>query len=85
MFKRVRIINRVVQTKETKDSIVTHITERIVETDIGGVLPVVVSGSRGSNQSSFQVECNICTQLFDYDESGNRCCPACGSRDVSLV
>lgn len=83
-----RIINRVVLTKETKDSVVTRVTERIVETDQNNVMlvsGVVQTPGEASNVSEFQVMCNICTYQFNYDNSGKCCCPSCGSRDVSLV
>ena len=80
-----RIIKRVVLTKETKDSIVTRVTEHIVENDQYYLAQVGEIGSVEHDLSETQVRCNICTQLFDYDNSGKCRCPACGSRDVSLV
>ncbi len=82
-----RIINRVVTTRETKDGIVTHVTEHILEDDRYHMMPMIQAAPElaGSNPSEIRVMCNICTQQFELDDQTVSRCPSCGSRDVSLV
>ncbi len=78
-----RIINRVVTTWETKDKVVTRVTERIVENEQYQLMPLM--GPPKPTPSPVKVQCNICTEKFTYDHTGNGRCPHCGSIDVGLV
>ena len=88
LFEQMRITNRVVKTRETKDVLETIVTERIVEDDQCRLLPMiaVVLGASGTCSSEVEAKCNICTQVFALSDAPNHtACPACGSKDVSLV
>ncbi len=80
-----RIINRTVLTKETKDCVVTRVTERIVENDQYQLVPPAMRKHPLANANSIKVKCNICTEEFDATTGNDGRCPACGSIDVSLV
>ncbi len=80
-----RIINRVVITKETKDCVETRVTERIVE-DEQLMLRPITAGVPESEPDVLKVECDICTYQFDLDGASNRAaCPACGSKSVRMA
>ena len=82
-----RITNRVIITRETKDKIETRVTERIVEDDQGFMLlpGAAIQGIGESTPSTMKVQCNICTGQFEFGNDDDGRCPDCGSRDVSLV
>lgn len=84
-----RITNRVTKIRETRGCVETIITERITEDEqymmlqpLGDMMP---QQGKPIDPEEVMIECNICTFQFPFDNGAIRCCPACGSKDVSPV